>query len=70
VGLQVDELAHSNTGLAENCRERPSSELTVHWDNNRSTFVIAKFHVAPSLTDLCKANLRERSHDLLTGNNR
>jgi hypothetical protein len=66
---QVDELAHGNPGLSKNYRECPSSEFPVSRDNNRSTFMITKFHVATALTNLFKAKLPKCRDGLRAGNN-
>jgi hypothetical protein len=39
-------------------------------DNDRSSSLITKFHVATSLTDLFEANLPTCPHGLFIGNNR
>jgi len=67
---QIDELAHGNPGLSKNYRECSSSEFPVSRYNNRSAFLITKFHVATSLTDLFEANLPKCSDHFLAGNNR
>jgi len=65
---QVDELVHGNPGLSKNRRECSSGKFPVSRDNHRSTFLITKFHVATSPTDLFEANLRKCGDGLLAGN--